>query len=131
MINVIEFFTSTYFFGILLMSGAVTFFLPVFAMGWFKCSPRRFFKTCLSYETKEDQQFARFMWMIAWCLSMIGSLLVACNHPNIPHEFLPILVAMICSIIQIWVIAKVVFALFILVAKVKDWILNDKPLLSC
>ena len=129
----IEFFSSTYFLGILLMSASCAAFCVVFFPSWFAGSPRRFWTVHLTYENeKELQTLVRFAWLVAWCLAVASSLLVACNDSRIPQTFWWILGDTCYSIAMILVIAKLVVVLSIFVWKIwlgviylKDWCCND------
>lgn len=132
----LEFFASAYFLGILLMAGGCILFLVTFFPSWYGGHLRRFWLTRLTYKDDKDQQsFVRFMWILAWLLSVIGSLVVAYNHPNVQHSFGSVLIQMLYYIVVIWLIAKAIMACFICVQhviqaiiRIKEWIFNDKPL---
>lgn len=132
----LEFFASVYFLGIILMAGACGLFLSVFIPSWYAGYPRRFWKARLTYEDDKDQQsVARFSWFAAWILAAIGSFLAAYNLQSIPHTFGWISAQTLYGIILIWLLAKAIVMLCILVQyigygiiRIKEWIFNDKPL---
>ncbi|MBR6355863.1 MAG: hypothetical protein IKR92_03305 [Alphaproteobacteria bacterium] len=132
----LEFISSVYFLGIILMAGACGLFLSVFFPSWYAGYPRRFWKARLTYKDDKDQQsVARFSWFAAWILAFIGSLLAAWNMESIPHTFWWITAQTLYGIVVIWLLAKAIVALCILVQyigygiiRLKRWIFNDKPL---
>ena len=132
----LEFISSVYFLGIILMAGACGLFLSVFFPSWYAGYPRRFWMTRLTYEDDTDQQsVARFSWLTAWILALVGSILAACDHPHIQFDFWWGTLQVIYSILLVWLTAKVLVALSILVQyigygviRLKQWIFNDKPL---
>lgn len=130
----IEYFASTYFLGIIFMSLSCTLFLGVFFPSWYSGNPRQFWVARLTYADDEEQQKnSRAMWVFAWCCALLGSVLTAYNHPNIPHTFGWILGQTIYGIVLTWLFAKVIVALSILLRYiwlilcwVKGWICNNK-----
>lgn len=132
----LEFFASVYFLGIILMTGACGLFLSVFIPSWYAGYPRRFWKARLTYEDDKDQQsVARFSWFAAWILAFIGSALAIYNHPDFQFDFWLGTAQVICDVFLVWLFAKVIVALCILVQyigygiiRLKQWIFNDKPL---
>ena len=133
-----EFFASTYFLGLLILTGGCVFFLCVFFPSWFDGYPRRFWITRLTYKDDEDQQsLVRFLWIMAWLLSAIGSIIATCNHPHIQFDFWWGTAQVLYCIFLAWLIAKAVLAICIAFRyiglgfiRLKQWIFNDKPLFS-
>ena len=131
-----EFFLSAYFLGILIMSGACCFFLAVFFTSWYAGPPRRFWTSRLTYEDDPDQQsFVRATWSAAWILAIIGSFIVAYNHPKVIHAPYDILLQTAYGVFLIWLISKaiVAFCIFLqriwfVLLRVKNWMFHGKPL---
>ena len=130
-----EFLASAYFLGILMMSGACVLFLAVFLPSWYDGYPRRFWLTHLTYDNKDQQSCVRTLWLFAWIIAVIGSLLVAGNVDNQPVTFWQGLIQTLYNIFMIWLVAKAIVALCILgqyiglgFIRLKQWIFNDKPL---
>lgn len=131
-----EFFASAYFLGILFLSGSCIFFLVVFFYSWYAELPRRFWISRLTYEDDADtQSIVRFSWAAAWLFAIIGSLLVAFNHPKVPHAPYDIMLQTAWGIFLIWLVAKVIVAaciflqrIWFVLLRVKDWIFHGKPL---
>lgn len=122
--------TSVYFLGILFMALSCVLFLTVFFPSWFAGPPRRFWVTRLTYHNDKDQQsFVRFMWVLAWCTALLGSLLVSWNDERLPQTFGWILAGAIFSIVSVWAISKVIVAFIILVAWIIDWVKGKNQLL--
>ena len=134
----IEFFQSTYFLGILFMALSCILFLTVFFLSWYTNHPHRFWITRLTYvNDKEQQSFVRLTWLLAWLVAFIGSLITAYNHPEIPHTFWWILGQTVYGVILVWLLAKAILLLCILLQYIcsgfiwlKDWICNDKSLFN-
>lgn len=132
----LDFFASAYFFGILLMGLSCVIFLTVFLPSWYEGYHRRFWITRLTYKDNNDQQsFVRFMWVFAWFLGFCGSFITSYNLGSIPHTFWWIFAQTCFEVILIWLMAKVIFAIIILLQyiwfgllRIKNWIFNDKPL---
>lgn len=133
-----DFFTSLYFLGILTVALACTMFCAVFFPSWYGGHPRRFWLARLTYDNDAEQQSSvRFMWIAAWILSFIGSLVIAYNIPNLPHTFWWIAAQTLYGVLMTWLIAKMLLALCILLQyiglgfiRLKDWMFHDKPLFS-
>ncbi len=134
----LEFFASAYFLGILLMVGGVIFFFYIFFLSWYEGYPRKFWTACLTYESdKEQQSLVRFIWLFAWILTTVGSLVTALNLRSIPHTFWWIFAQTLYGIVLVWMFAKCCVAAVILVQyiglgiiRIKDWIFHDKALFS-
>lgn len=132
----LEFYASAYFLGILIMTAACIFFLWIFFPSWYIGRPRRFWLARLTYDDDKDQQsVVRVMWLVAWIFAIIGSLVTAFNLKSVPHTFWWILLQTLYHILWIWLMAKAIIALCILVQhigyviiRLKQWIFNDKPL---
>ena len=112
------------------MALSCVLFLTVFFPSWFARPPRRFWVTRLTYHNDKDQQsFVRFMWVLAWCTALLGSLLVSWNDERLPQTFGWILAGAIFSIVSVWAISKVIVAFIILVAWIIDWVKGKNQLL--
>ncbi len=130
-----EFFASAYFLGILFLSGSCIFFLVVFFHSWYGYRPRRFWTSRLTYEDADTQSMVRFAWATAWIFAIIGSFIVAFNHPKVPHAPYDILLQTAWEMFLIWLVAKVIVAaciflqrIWFVLLRVKNWIFNGKPL---
>lgn len=129
-------FASLYFFGILLMVGSFIAFLAVFFPSWYAERPRRFWLVRLTYgDDKEQQIFVRIMWLSAWILAIIGSLIVRYNDSRIPHEPLWITCQCFCDILICWMMAKLIVLISIVLQyvyfgfiKIYEWIFKGKDL---
>ena len=131
-----DLFASPYFLGILFLSGACIFFLVVFFSSWYAQRPRRFWLARLTYEDDKDQQgFVRLSWVAAWFFAIIGSLLVAFNHPLIPRAPYDIILQTVYGILLVWLISKAIVAaciflqrIWFVLIRVNNWIFHGKPL---
>ena len=132
----IQFLESAYFLGFILMALSGALFFAVFLPSWYVGHPRRFWITRLTYPDDQDQQqFVRFVWLLAWVIALVGSFIAACNHPKMPHTLNLILGQAVYNVIVIWLVAKLSLVFCIIVRYVwlvfvwiKDWVQHDKSL---
>ena len=117
-----EIFLGPAFMGYLIMVGAFGAFLSTFVQSWWYAPDRAFWLTRLTYESKEDQKFARAFWLLAWLLAVIGSFVLAYNDPRLSHTSVWISAQTCMNIVSIWLLAKAVMAIAILVSWIKNWI---------
>ena len=117
------------------MVGGIICFLCAFIPSWYEEYPRQFWLTRLTYGDNEQQSFVRFIWVCAWILTTVGSLVAAFNLQSIPHTFWWTFAQTLYGIVLVWSIAKAIVALCIIgqyigygIIRLKQWIFNDKPL---
>jgi len=110
-------------------------FLTVFFPSYFESRPRRFWIARLTYDDKDDQSFFRFMWIMAWIFTLLGSLVTTCTNPHIQYDFWWGFVQTLWGVILSWLMAKAIIAFLILIwhigfgfIRLKQWVFNNKSL---
>lgn len=133
----LDFFASAYFVGILIMGLGCVAFLTVFFPSYFESRPRRFWIARLTYDDDEQQQsFCRFMWIMAWIFTLLGSVVTTCFNPHIQYDdFWWGFTNTLWGVILVWALSKAIIAFLILIwyigfgfIRLKQWVFNNKPL---
>lgn len=144
----LEFIFTVQFLDILVMSCACMLFWDVFLQSWYVGSPRRFWLVQLTYDDKETQKTVRGLWLASWIVAIIAAIIQAYYDPNIQHTFGWIFVQVVLNVVTIYLIAKLMALACILLERayrglvklfkalkwcfmrLKNWLVNDKPLFN-
>ena len=128
MAELINFFSSAKFLGILLLAGGTGLLLIPNFYGWFSGKPRHFWFPKLNYEDADIQSLVRFTWLSGIVLVIIGSFAVAANDNQIPNGVGWMIFEIIYSLIGVWIILKAILLIGIIVVSLWNWGAYGTPL---
>lgn len=86
--------------------------------GWFEASPRRFFRTGLTFKDKDQQKVLRGLFLFAWFCVILGAYIASSDY----GECLPFAVNSIIIILAVYVLSRTLMIAIILCYDLWRWI---------
>ena len=130
MTELLNYFATTEFLGILFLVGGVGLFLTPDFYSWFHEDSRHFWLPKLTYADSDTQSFVRTTWILGIVFCIIGSVIVSVNDPRNPEGYGWIFFETIYLLISAWVLRKLILSAVIIISLLWNWAIHGKPLLK-
>ncbi len=89
--------------------------------GWFSGSPRRFFKTGVTFNDEDQQKVSRICFLIGWFCVIIGSLAYSLNHYDVCASRT---LCFVIIILNAYIITRIGMLVSILGHKIWKWVID-------
>ena len=128
MVELLNFFSSIKFLGIILLSGGLGFLLLPTFYGWFVSDHRHFWFSRLTYEDPQTQSMVRSTWLAGIIFLIVGAILVTINDADNHGEIMRGLFEIIYLLIGLWIILKIILLVGIIVSSLWNWCVRGTSL---